>query len=85
MSFIQRLCPNINPKDWQDRVDEYGWFNFDREHEVAIGENDAAITGINETGDMAKVTIGDESDSVHLKFFSQIILDNLVERITSLI
>lgn len=85
MSFIQRVYPDIDPKDWQDQVDEFGWFHFDEHHEIALGENDAAITGINETGDMVKVTIGDESDSIHLKYFSDIILESVATTVCSLI
>lgn len=83
--ILQHKYPGIDPKDWQDKVDEYGWFNFNREHEVALGENDAVITAIDDTGEYVQLDILGSTDSVKLSYFSKDIIDNIASTISSLI
>lgn len=66
----------LDPARYQQYCDENGMFWF-RNHEPALGENDALIMGINETGDIVAVDIDGHSDAVKLEYFSKLVIDDI--------
>ena len=53
------------------KANEYGWIEFEPVA-VPIGENDACIAAVNTNGSLVCLSIGEESDAVHIRHFSEV-------------
>ena len=73
----------VNPSDYKQELDENGLFHFPVG--IPLGENDAAITAIDATGEYVQLDILGSTDSVKLSYFSEDIIDNIASTISSLI
>ena len=60
----------------KDRVDDHHFIEFD--DEVPIGENDACIDGIDDTGMYLRVNIMEHTDMVSIQYFSDYTLKEVI-------
>lgn len=77
-----KTLAGIDPATYEVHCDGDGMFWF-VPRDVALGENDACITGIDKAGTTVVVDIGGSSDAVRLEYFSKKIIDDVVEAINN--
>lgn len=66
------------------KANEYGWIELEPVA-VPIGENDACITAVDTTGSLVCLSIGDESDAVHIRHFSEVMQATIAKYLESMI
>ena len=71
---LQTLTTNL-----KDKADNNGILTFNKE--IALGENDACITGIDVTGVYLCLDIMGHTDSIQIKFFSDEVLKDVIDEL----